>query len=237
MSSTRPVSPTDVTASDIFASPRVAGRLGAGLGLDVECTKAAVDLQNMVPQTSESVIQGSLETLRRATGADTAFIAMLNETGEGFARITAAGAEGVAPGARGLSGEPLTSFPFLASRFDHLRLTEYRDTSAPAREDPAEAGRLAALGFSSVLLVVLYMHKRPAGVLGVARCIERGAWDVNYQLLLKLSAPASPRALIARRYALAEMDERNARVDAASTMVCGISTRLNELYLSPRWKR
>ena len=239
MSSTRPVSPTDVTASDIFASPRVAGRLGAGLGLDVECTKAAVDLQNMVPQTSESVIQGSLETLRRATGADTAFIAMLNETGEGFARITAAGAEGVAPGARGLSGEPLTSFPFLASRFDHLRLTEYRDTRAPAREDPAAAGRLAALGFSSVLLVVLYMHKRPAGVLGVARCIERGAWDVNYQLLLKLIGTSLATGLdrLAMATRLAEMDERNALVDAASNDgLWDFDFDSNELYLSPRWK-
>ena len=91
------------------------------------------------------------------------------DNGEGFGRITVAGAEGITPGAQGLSGEPLTSFPFLASRFDHLRLTEYRDTSSPQREEPAEAGRLASLGFSSVLLVVLYMQKRPAGVLGVAR--------------------------------------------------------------------
>ena len=67
MSSTRPVSPADTTASDVFSSPHAAGRLGSGLGLDVECTKAAVDLQNLVPGTSEAVIQGSLETLRRAT--------------------------------------------------------------------------------------------------------------------------------------------------------------------------
>jgi diguanylate cyclase (GGDEF)-like protein/PAS domain S-box-containing protein len=239
MSSTRPVSPADATSSDIFASPYAAGRLGAGLGLDVECTKAAVDLQNMVPQTAESVILGSLEVLRRATGADTAFVAHLNETGEGFARITVTGAEGITPGARGLSGEPLTSFPFLASRFDHLRLTEYRDTSTPVREDPAEAGRLAALGFSSVLLVVLYMQKRPAGVLGVARTIERGAWDVNYQLLLKLIgtslATGMDRMAMATR--LAEMDERNALIDAASNDgLWDFDFDSNELYLSPRWK-
>ena len=239
MSSTRPVSPTDSTASDVFSAPHAAGRLGIGLGLDVECTKAAVDLQNMVPSTAEAVVQGSLETLRRATGADSAFIAYLDDLGEGFARVTATGAEGITPGARGLSGEPLTSFPFLASRFDHLRLTEYRDTSKPQREEPAEAGRLAALGFSSVLFVVLYMQKRPAGVLGVARCIERGAWDVNYQLLLKLIGTSLATGLdrLAMATRLAEMDERNALVDAASNDgLWDFDFDSNELYLSPRWK-
>jgi len=238
MSSTRPVSPADVAASDVF-NPHVAGRLGAGLGLDVECTKAAVDLQNMVPQTADVVIQGSLETLRRATGADTAFVARLDDNGEGFARITVAGAEGLTPGAQGLSGEPLTSFPFLASRFDHLRLTEYRDTGSPQREDPAEAGRLASLGFSSVLLVVLYMQKRPAGVLGVARTIERGAWDVNYQLLLKLIGTSLATGLdrLSMSTRLAEMDERNALIDAASNDgLWDFDFDSNELYLSPRWK-
>jgi diguanylate cyclase (GGDEF)-like protein/PAS domain S-box-containing protein len=239
MSSTRPVSPTDGAASDIFASPFAAARLGVGLGLDMECTKSAVDLQNMQPQTAEAIVLGSLETLRRATGADTAFVAHLDDHREGFARITAVGAEGLSPGARGLSGEPLSSFPFLASRFDHLRLTEYRDTGHPQREGAAEAGRLAALGFSSVLLVVLYMQKQPAGVLGVARTLERGPWDVNYQLLLKLIgtslATGMDRMAMATR--LAETDERNALIDAASNDgLWDFDFDSNELYLSPRWK-
>jgi diguanylate cyclase (GGDEF)-like protein/PAS domain S-box-containing protein len=239
MSSTRPAPPADATASDVFSRPVAAGRLGSGLGLDMECTKAAVDLQNMVPQTSEAVILSSLEILRRATGADTAFLALLNETSEGFSRITVTGAEGLAPGARGLSGEPLTSFPFLASRFDHLRLTEYRDTAEPQREDPAEAGRLAALGFSSVLLVALHMQKRPAGVLVVARTIERGAWDVNYQLLLKLIGTSLATGLdrLGMVKRLAELDERNALLDAASNDgLWDFDFDTNQLYLAPRWK-
>jgi HAMP domain-containing protein len=39
---------------------------GGAYGVGVECTKAAVDLQNMAPQASESVILTSLEVLRRA---------------------------------------------------------------------------------------------------------------------------------------------------------------------------
>ena len=169
MSSTRQVSPAEVGATDIFASPFGTLRQGAGLGLDVECTKAAVDLQNLATQTSESVILAALETLRRATGADTAFLALLDESAQCFERMRAVGDDGLQTGPATLSGEPLSSFPFLSSRFDHLRLTEYRDTAQPVREDPAEAARLAALGFSSVLLVALHMQKRPAGVLALAR--------------------------------------------------------------------
>jgi hypothetical protein len=71
MSSNRqvvPVVPVDATASDVFSSQFWSSRKGAGLGLDVECTKAAVDLQSLSERTSDEVISGALETLRRATG-------------------------------------------------------------------------------------------------------------------------------------------------------------------------
>src|SRR5689334_17923427 len=125
MSSTR-VSPADIGATDIFASPFAAGRPGTGLGLDVECTKAAVDLQNMAAQTSEGVICASLDTLRRATGADGAFLALLDANADRFEKITTIADEASPSGATALEGEELAHFPFLASRFDHLRLTEYR---------------------------------------------------------------------------------------------------------------
>mgnify|MGYP005811202635 CR=1 FL=1 len=239
MSSTRQVSPAEVGATDIFASPFGTSRQGTGLGLDVECTKAAVDLQNMVAPTSDAVVLAALETLRRATCADTAFLALLDESAERFDRITAAGDENLLAGPRTLSGEPLTSFPFLSSRFDHLRLTEYRDTSQPMREDPAEAARLAALGFTSVLLVAIHMHKRPAGVLALARTGARGAWDVNYQLLLKLIGTSMATGIerLETSTRLAEVNERNALIDAASNDgLWDFNFDTNELYLSPRWK-
>jgi hypothetical protein len=69
MSSNRKVSPVDPGASDVFDSSFWSSRKGAGLGLDMECTKAAVDLQNLTERTAESVVDTTLETLRRATGA------------------------------------------------------------------------------------------------------------------------------------------------------------------------
>ena len=46
MSSTNPVKPADLAASDVLSAQLWVQRQGrSGLGLDVACTKAAVDLQ------------------------------------------------------------------------------------------------------------------------------------------------------------------------------------------------
>jgi diguanylate cyclase (GGDEF)-like protein/PAS domain S-box-containing protein len=239
MSSTRQVLPVDTGASDVFAGPFWSSRKGAGLGLDVECTKAAVDLQSLSEKTAETVIPASLETLRRAAGADLAFFALLDDSGERFARSIAARSEAVDPGLPALKGVELAQFPFLLSRFDHLKLTEYRDTSQPGREDPAEAASLAALGFTSLLVVALHMRQRPAGVLALGRVHGRGPWDVNYQLLLKLlgSSLAVGHERMMMETLLLELGERNALLDAASNEgMWDFSFDTNKLNVSQRWK-
>ncbi len=159
----------DPGASDVFDSSFWASRKGAGLALDVECTKAAVDLQNLTERTAENVVATTIETLRRATGADIAFVALLDESGERFASVTVVRGEAVVCDPTALKGVELARFPFLQGRFDHLRLTEYRDTSQPGREDPEEAARFAAMGFSSLLVVALHMQQRPGGLLALGR--------------------------------------------------------------------
>jgi GAF domain-containing protein len=239
MPSNRKVSPVDAGASDVFDSSFWASRKGAGLGLDVECTKAAVDLQNLTERTSENVVATTLETLRRATGADIAFVALLDEPGERFASTTVVRGEAVVGDPAALKGVELAQFPFLQGRFDHLRLTEYRDTSQPGREGPAEAAQLAALGFSSLLVVALHMQQRPAGVLALGQASGRGAWDVNYQLLLKLigTSLASGLERMAMSARLTELTERNALIDAASNEgLWDFNFDNNRLYVSQRWK-
>ncbi|MEO6185513.1 MAG: PAS domain-containing protein, partial [Steroidobacteraceae bacterium] len=239
MSSTRQVLPVDPGVSDVFSSSVWSSRKGAGLGLDVECTKAAVDLQNLTERTSESVIATALETLRRATGADLAFMALLDEPGEHFASTTCARGEAVVCDPSALKGVDLAQFPFLASRFEHLRLTEYRDTAQPGREDPGEAASLAALGFSSLLVVALHMQQRPKGLLAIGRVQGRGPWDVNYQLLLKLIGTSLATGLerLSMTAQLIELTERNALIDAASNEgLWDFNFDNNRLYVSPRWK-
>src|SRR5258708_19828771 len=64
----------DLTASDIL-SPQTWPKRGVrpAVGLDVICTKIAVDFQSMTAVTALEVIGASLELLREATRADTAF--------------------------------------------------------------------------------------------------------------------------------------------------------------------
>jgi diguanylate cyclase (GGDEF)-like protein/PAS domain S-box-containing protein len=239
MASTRQVLPVDAGASDVFAGPVWSARRGAGLGLDVECTKAAVDLQSLSERTSDMVISTTLETLRRASGADLAFLALLDDAGEQFASTVAARGDGVTADPAALKGRELAQFPYLQSRFEHLRLTEYRDTSQPGREDPAESASLAALGFSSLLVVALQIRERPAGVLALGRVQGSGPWDVNYQLLLKLlgTSLASGLERMSMAAQLTELTERNALIDAASNEgLWDFSFDSNKLYVSQRWK-
>jgi diguanylate cyclase (GGDEF)-like protein/PAS domain S-box-containing protein len=239
MASTRPVSPIDPTATDVFGDAMWASRRDVVLGLDVECTKAAVDLQNLTAASKDTILAGALETLRRSAGADVAFLALLDETGERFDRLTMAQLPNGGFRPDDLRGMELAQFPFLASRFEHLRLTEYRDTAVPGREEPVETRRLAGLGLSSTLMVALHMQQRPAGLLAVGRTLVRGPWDVNIQLLLKLigTSLASGVERLAISTRLAELSERHALIDAASSEgLWDFSFEDNHLYVSDRWK-
>jgi diguanylate cyclase (GGDEF)-like protein/PAS domain S-box-containing protein len=239
MSSTRQVKPVDVTASDVLVARLLSDRDGAGSGLDVDCTKAAVDLQNLLEPTADIRIRNSLETLRKGAAADIAFVARLNDTADRFGEVTVAVGSSKLFSPDRLHGRELAEFPFLASRFEHLRLTEYRDTSQPVREQPEEAQRLLDLGFSSALVLAFHIERKPAGVLFLARVSGAEAWDVNHQLLLKLigSSLASglERMIVSAR--MAELDERTALIDAAANDgLWDFDFDTNELYLSPRWK-
>src|SRR5690606_6657701 len=133
----------------------------------------------------------------------------------------------------------LAQFPFLASRFEHLRLTQYRDTGEPGREGPDEAAQLATLGMRSVLVVALHMQQKPAGILLLGRCILAERWDVNIQLLLKLigTSLASGLERLAMQARLIELSERAELLDAASNEgLWDFDFDHNQLYVSDRWK-
>jgi diguanylate cyclase (GGDEF)-like protein/PAS domain S-box-containing protein len=234
------VTPLEAGAlTDVFANPSWLVRQGAVLGLDMECTKAAVDLQNLRAPAADAVIDSALETLRRAAGADFAFLAQLDAAGERFDRLTVARAEDLEFQGASLHGTELQEFPFLASRFEHLRLTEYRDTSTPGREGAEEAAQLAALGLRSALVVALHMQRKPAGVLVLGRRDNGEPWDGNYHLLLKLigASLASGMERMAMEARLIELSERADLLDAASNEgLWDFDFDHNRLYVTDRWK-
>jgi len=77
----KPAGPgSDFTASDVLAPQFWAGRPEQRPmpGIDVVCTKLAVDLQNLQRERADETIRQSLATLREATSADAAIACFYN---------------------------------------------------------------------------------------------------------------------------------------------------------------
>ncbi|HXS29108.1 MAG TPA: EAL domain-containing protein [Steroidobacteraceae bacterium] len=237
--SSPPIEVPELTASDVLSSDAwLGGPETPPIGLDVACTKVAVDLQNLERAQVDEVLQRSLQTLTELTGSDCAFIALLDER-RCFGKIHAA-RRGLAPSQpEGLKGLALAELPWLESRVGHLRLTELRDTAKPRRGELAEAHRFAKLQIGSMLAAAFHVLGEPQGVLALARVQPRGPWDVNLQLLLKLAgsslAAGLGRLKLADRFA--RLEERVVLSHAAGNDgVWDFDVERNEVYFSPRWK-
>jgi diguanylate cyclase (GGDEF)-like protein/PAS domain S-box-containing protein len=233
--------PADLTASDIL-SPSVwtGGRAARPtLGIDVACTKIAVDFQNLQRESVEEVMKKDLELLREVTASDCAFAVAIEDDGVTIKDVEVANSTFSQCRPQALTGESLESYPWVKSRFDHLRLSELRDTSAPRREQAAEAARLAALGIGSALIVAFRLQGRPAGFLALANSLPRGAWDVDLQLMMKLIGTSLATGLDRMRIEarLSKLEERTAlSQSAANDGLWDFDVESNEVYFSPRWK-
>jgi diguanylate cyclase (GGDEF)-like protein/PAS domain S-box-containing protein len=237
--SSPPLDLPELTASDVLSSDAWLGRAELpAIGLDVACTKIAVDLQNLERSQANDVLRTSLETLTELTASDCAFIALIDEQ-RSIGEIHVA-RRGLAPcQPEGLTGLPLAELPWLESRLGHLRLTELRDTARPRRGELAEAHRFAKLQMGSVLGAAFRVLGEPAGVLALARVQPRGPWDVNLQLLLKLAGSSLAAGLGRLKLAdrLARLEERVGLSHAAANDgMWDFDVERNEVYFSPRWK-
>ena len=186
--STPPPSGADpYTASDVLAPNFWTGTPARPVpGLDVACTKIAVDFQNLTRDSADRYLQSGMELLRDAASADAAFVLMLDAAGCGIETVTTAGGGFAQCRPENLKGETLARLPWLASRTDHLRLSEFRDTADPRPEQAQDASMLALLGAGSALFVSMHIRGRHAGYVGLAFGLPRGEFDVNLQLLMKL---------------------------------------------------
>ncbi|HEY3809656.1 MAG TPA: GAF domain-containing protein, partial [Steroidobacteraceae bacterium] len=204
--------PADFTASDVLAPQFWVGRAERPApGLDVACTKIAVDLQNMRHEGVDDAIRRSLETLREGTSADAAFVVFLDAAGKHIESVISARGHFAQCHPEALRGAAIESLPWLNSRNDHLKLSEFRDTASPRREQANDAGTLAELAIGAALLVALRIKDQPAGFFGLAYGLPRGGFDVNLQLLMKLLGTSLATGLERVRLAsaLARIEERN----------------------------
>jgi PAS domain S-box-containing protein len=236
-----PDSAADLTASQILAPQNWAPRSPRPQwGLDVTCTKIAVDFQNMTRKAMDGIIAENLELLRESVACDVAFVALLNEAGASIETVHCAKGPFAQCRPEALQGESLAEWTWLATRLEHLRLSEVLDSTAPRKEQLAEARRLAQLHICSVLWVAFHIAGRPAGLLGLAHALPRGAWDVNQQLLLKLlgTSLASGLERLSLEAKLEKHEQRAELVrDTSNDGLWDFDVEHNETYFSPRWKQ
>jgi diguanylate cyclase (GGDEF)-like protein/PAS domain S-box-containing protein len=230
----------DLSASDIL-SPQSWVRRGqrATPGLDVICTKIAVDFQNMTAATAAACIATNLELLREATRSDTAFHATFDEQISDFTDFQVARGMLATGNPEQLKGRPVDVLPWFKSRFAPLRVSELPDTGKPRPDQSADAAVWNELGIGSVLLIAYHLKGRPAGLLGVADARARESGDVQLHLLMKLMASSVCTGLerIDIQRQLSDLEERNElALYSANDGLWDFDTLNNRIYLSPRWK-
>ena len=228
------------TASDVLATHFWTGTPDRPVpGLDVACTKIAVDFQNLTRANADRALQAGLELLRDAASADAAFVLMLDAGGTSVETVTTAASGFAQCRPESLKSETLTRLPWLAGRSDHLRLSEFRDTADARPEQAQDASMLALLGAGAALFVSLHIRERHAGYLGLAYGLPRGEFDVNLQLLLKLLGSSLATGLERVRLSLEfhKLDERHRLTEAlASDGVWDFDVNGGRAYFSPRWR-
>jgi diguanylate cyclase (GGDEF)-like protein/PAS domain S-box-containing protein len=231
---------TDYTASEVLAPHFWVGRAGKPLpGLDVACTKLAVDFQGITRANADQVIQSGLRILREATSADCAFAAFYDARGETIESVSAASTSFVQCKVEALRGEPLAHFPWLSARSEHLRLAEFRDTATPRLEQAVDARVLAVLGVAAALIVTMRIGPQSVGIIGLAYGLPQSSFDVNLQLLLKLlgASMASGLERVRSSIKLYRLEERHRLSElTANDGVWDFDIENNDTYFSPRWR-
>jgi diguanylate cyclase (GGDEF)-like protein/PAS domain S-box-containing protein len=208
------------------------------LGLDVICTKIAVDFQAMTAENAHLTIVANLESLREAARVDTAFHMGLELEAQTFGEIHVARGMLTTGNPEQLGGQPLDVMPWLRSRLAPLRVSELRDTCEPRSDQTEDARAWSHLGIGSVLMIGYCVGGKAAGILGIANALPRD-WDVQLHLLMKLlgSSLASGLERIAIQRQLDDLEERNElALYSANDGLWDFDTLNNRVYLSPRWK-
>src|ERR1700730_10973699 len=112
----------DLTASDVL-SPKTWPKRGIRplVGLDVICTKIAVDFQSMTAVTALEIIGANLELLRESTRTDAAFHIHLDADSGLFSEIQVARGMLATGNPEQLGGQTLEGFDWLKQRLGGLR--------------------------------------------------------------------------------------------------------------------
>jgi diguanylate cyclase (GGDEF)-like protein/PAS domain S-box-containing protein len=234
----------DLSASDVLSPhwPRRGTRSSVSLstvGLDVLCTKIAVDFQTMTAESAAECIVSNLEVLREATRADVSLHASFDAEAAAFLEVQVARGLLATGNPEQLRGQSLETLPWLKSRLASLRVSEIRDTAHPRPDQIEDAAVWSNLGIGSLLVIGYFIAGRPAGILGIAGARPRDNWEVQLHLLMKLvgSSLATGLGRIELQAHLRDLEERNdLALYSANDGLWDFDTLNNRVYMSPRWK-
>ena len=155
-------------------------------GLDLICTKIAVDFQCIDESSADERLTQGLQDFTDASGADAAFLALLDPDSQQIVTVLSGRSTFSACNPDVLLGQNLESLPWIASRLKHLRLLEIRDTAKPLPGQEADAQVLAERHISAVLLVGIDLDEKIGGIIGLMRSVPVSEWGTDLQLALKL---------------------------------------------------
>jgi diguanylate cyclase (GGDEF)-like protein/PAS domain S-box-containing protein len=233
---------SELTASDVLATPFRSGKPKpdrAASGIDAACSRIAIELQNLERATLDAGIRHALEAIRDAVSADAAFVLQLDASGQHVESVMCARGQFAQCHPEALRGAAIASLPWIGSRFDHLQLSEFRDTAVPQEDQAEDAGAFAELAIGSALLVAYRLRDQPAGLLGLAFGLPRGGFDQNLQLQMRLLATSLASGLARVRLAqeLVRVEERSALAElAANDGLWDFDVEGSDVYFSPRWR-
>jgi diguanylate cyclase (GGDEF)-like protein/PAS domain S-box-containing protein len=230
----------ELTASDVLSAKLWQSRAERPpLGIDLACTKIAVDFQNITAGNADAVIRQSLDILREATSTDAVFLALLDGHGERIDSVAVAKGPFAQCRPEVLKGEALDALPWIRSRLEHVRILEIRDTVNVKAEQASDSERLAGLDIRSLLLIAFAVQGTVRGFLAFVSSSPRDGWDVNLHLLLKLVGTSLACGLekVSLADRLADMQERQEMaLPCANDGLWDYDAQTNFTWFSPRWK-
>jgi diguanylate cyclase (GGDEF)-like protein/PAS domain S-box-containing protein len=208
-------------------------------GLELTCTKVAVDFQSLTADTAAARFTAGLQALTDACGADSVFVALFDDASASCSKVYAGRSTFSVCNPEVLQGRSLSDFPWIRARLDHLRLLEIKDTAKPSAGQAADALELARLNVGASLVVGFNIRGRLAGMLAVFSAAPNPEWGTELQLALKLIGASCASGLERLELAedLADVQERDRLVtNTANDGLWDYDVRENSMYFSPRWR-
>jgi diguanylate cyclase (GGDEF)-like protein/PAS domain S-box-containing protein len=216
-----------------------ASRKSGEPGLDLICTKIAVDFQCVDETTVNDRLATGLQDFADASGTDAAFLALLDPESNEIQTVISGRSEFSACNPDFLLGQRLTALPWIERRLKHLRLLEIRDTSNPSAAQGDDAAVFAERNIAAVLMVGFDLNERIGGILGVMSSVAAPPWGADLQLALKLVGVSCASGLerIRLREDLFIVRERDELVtNTANDGLWDYDYRANQTFFSPRWR-